>query len=117
RVGDPIRDEHRRRLQPIESDGRIVAHYVPEGKVAYSDLDLGYLSAMREALLAGALAGLVLTLILGFLLGTRLNRTLRRLTRAVRAMRHGNLKQYVEVDSNDEIGMLARSFNRMSEKL
>jgi diguanylate cyclase (GGDEF)-like protein len=117
KVGDPIRAQHRDKLQPIESDGRIVAHYVPEGKVAYSDLDLGYLSAMREALLAGALAGLVLTLILGFLLGTRLNRTLRRLTRAVRAMRHGYLKQYVEVESNDEIGMLARSFNRMSEKL
>ena len=117
RVGEPIREEHKGKLQPIESDGRIVAHYVPEGKVAYSDLDLGYLSAMREALLAGALAGLVVTLILGFLLGTRLNRTLRRLTRAVRAMRHGYLKQHVEVESNDEIGMLARAFNRMSEKL
>lgn len=115
--GDPIRPEHINKLQPIESDGRIVAHFVPEGKVTYSDLDLGYLSAMREALLAGTLAGLVLTLVLGFLLGTRLNRTLRRLTRAVRAMRHGNLKQYVEVESNDEIGMLARAFNRMSDKL
>ncbi len=116
-VGDPVREEHRGKLQPIESDGRIVAHYVPEGKVAYSDLDLGYLSAMREALLAGAFAGLVATLVLGFIFGTRLNRTLRRLTRAVRAMRHGNLKQHVEVESNDEIGMLARAFNRMSEKL
>ena len=115
--GDMVRAEHANRLQPIESDGRIVAHFVPEGRVAYSDLDLGYLSAMREALVAGTLAGLVLTLALGFLFGTRLNRSLRRLTRAVRAMRHGYLKQHVEVDSNDEIGMLARAFNRMSDKL
>ena len=72
---------------------------------------------MREALIAGTLAGLVLTLILGFVLGSRLNRNLRRLTRAVRRMRHGDLKQVVEVDSNDEIGMLANAFNRMSDKL
>jgi diguanylate cyclase (GGDEF)-like protein len=32
-------------------------------------------------------------------------------------MRHGYLKQHVDVDSNDEIGMLARAFNRMSDKL
>jgi two-component system, cell cycle response regulator len=115
--GDQVRAEHVGKLRPIESDGRIVAHFVPEGKVAYSDLDLGYLSAMREALVAGTLAGLVLTLVLGFLFGTRLNRSLRRLTRAVRAMRHGELKQYVEINSNDEIGMLARAFNRMSDKL
>lgn len=117
RQGDSIRPEHLGKLLPIESDGRIVAHFVPDGKVSYSDLDLGYLSAMREALIGGTLAGLVLTLILGFVFGARLNRTLRRLTRAVRAMRHGELKQYVEVDSNDEIGMLARAFNRMSDKL
>ena len=116
-IGEKVRAEHIGKLLPIESDGRIVAHYVPEGKVAYSDLDLGYLSAMREALIAGTLAGLVLTLILGFVLGSRLNRNLRRLTRAVRRMRHGDLKQVVEVDSNDEIGMLATAFNRMSDKL
>jgi two-component system, cell cycle response regulator len=117
KLREKVRAEHVGKLRPIESDGRIVAHYVPEGKVAYSDLDLGYLSAMRDALVAGTLAGLVVTLILGFLLGTRLNRTLRRLTRAVRAMRHGYLKQHVEVESNDEIGMLASAFNRMSDKL
>jgi two-component system cell cycle response regulator len=117
KVGDKVRAEHAGKLRPIESDGRIVAHFVPDGKVSYSDLDLGYLTAMRDALIAGTLAGLVLTLILGFVLGTRLNRSLRRLTRAVRAMRHGALKQYVAIESNDEIGMLARAFNRMSDKL
>ena len=116
-LGDKVRAEHIGKLLPIESDGRIVAHFVPDGKVAYSDLDLGYLSAMREALIAGTLAGLVLTLILGFLLGSHLSHTLRRLTRAVRRMRHGDLKQVVEVDSNDEIGMLAHAFNRMSHEL
>jgi diguanylate cyclase (GGDEF)-like protein len=117
KLGEQVHSEHVGKLQPIESDGRIVAHFVPEGKVAYSDLDLGYLSAMREALVAGTLAGLVLSLALGFLFGTRLNRSLRRLTRAVRAMRHGYLKQHVVVESKDEIGMLANAFNRMSDKL
>lgn len=115
--GDKVNADHIRKLRPIESEGRVVAHFVPEGKVVYSDLDLGYLSAMREALVAGTLVGLVVTLALGFLFGTRLNRSLRRLTRAVRAMRHGQLEQYVDNDSNDEIGMLTRSFNRMSAKL
>ncbi|HWU85156.1 MAG TPA: GGDEF domain-containing protein, partial [Rhodocyclaceae bacterium] len=112
-----VRAEHAGKLLPIESDGRLVAHFVPEGKVSYSDLDLGYLAAMREALIAGSMVGVAFTLVLGALLGSRLSRTLRRLTRAVRAMRHGDLRQHVEVDSSDEIGMLAHSFNRMSDKL
>lgn len=116
-VGDPVLAEHAGKLQPIESDGRIVAHFVPGGRVSYSDLDLGYLSAVREALLAGTVAGLLLTLILGFLFGRRLSLSLGRLTHAVRAMRQGDLKQYVDNDSKDEIGMLTRSFNRMSDTL
>ena len=117
RVGDKIRAEHIDKLLPIESEGRIVAHFVPEGKVAYSDLDLGYLSAMREALVAGSLVGLVLTLILGFLLGNHLARRLRKLTRAAKAMSKGALGKQVTVDASDEVGVLAATFNRMSTDL
>ena len=115
--GDRVLAEHVERLRPIESDGRIVAHYVPEGKVAYSDLDLGYLAAMREALIAGTLVGLALTLILGFLLGDHLARRLRKLTRAAKAMGRGALGKQVTVESGDEVGLLASTFNRMSTDL
>jgi diguanylate cyclase (GGDEF)-like protein len=116
-LGDPVRASDRDRLLPIESDGRIVAHFLPEGKVNYSDLDLGYLAAMREALLFGIVAGMVLTLVLGFLLSDHFVRRLRRLTRAVKAMSKGDLKQQVEIESRDEVGVLARAFNRMSADL
>jgi diguanylate cyclase (GGDEF)-like protein len=117
KLGEKVRPEHIEKLSPIESDGRIVAHFVPDGKVAYSDLDLGYLSAMREALVAGSLVGLSLTLVLGFLLGDHLARRLRKLTRAAKAMGRGALGKQVNIETGDEVGVLAATFNRMSTDL
>ena len=113
--GDPIRDEDRGRMQPILLDGKLVAYASPQGKVNYSDLDLGYLAAMRESLLMGTAAGMLLTLVLGVVLGNRLSHALRKLTRAVHAMGQGDLRQRVPVESQDEAGVLAQAFNRMSD--
>ena len=117
KVGDPIRESDKKNLHPIESDGRIVAHFLPDGKPNYSDLDLGYLAAMREALILGTIAGTIFTLVLGLVFGSYLSRALGKLTRAVQAMRKGEIKQQVHIESNDEIGVLAHAFNRMSHEL
>ncbi|MGE0080499.1 MAG: HAMP domain-containing protein [Thiohalomonadaceae bacterium] len=42
---------------------------------------------------------------------------MRRLTAAVRAVEGGDLQQRVAVESGDEVGELARAFNRMSAEL
>ena len=115
--GDAIRDEDRARMFPILLDGKVVAYSSPQGEPNYSDLDLGYLSAMRESLVLGTTVGLTLTLLLGLFLGNRLSRSLRNLTGAVQAMGGGALRQQVPVESENEVGVLARAFNRMSDEI
>jgi two-component system, cell cycle response regulator len=115
--GDPIRDEDRARMFPILLDGKVIAYSSPDGEVNYSDLDLGYLAAMRESLVLGTSVGLALTLLLGFFLGNRLSRSLRHLTGAVQAMGQGALRQRVPVEAQNEVGVLAQTFNEMSDEI
>ena len=63
-----------------------------------------------------AIAGLV-ALPFGILLGNKLSAPLEQLTRAIEAMKPGQLRQKVPVASNDELGRLSSSFNHMSEEL
>ena len=117
RVGDTISEADRVSALPIEVSGKIVAYAARKGDVAYSDLDLGYLAAIRQALWLGVLAGLALALAVGWLLGTRLSSRLRGLTRAVESVQAGHFDQQVEIGSADEVGDLARAFNQMNDEL
>lgn len=99
---------------PIHAQGRLVALAVPMGRPMLSALDLGYLQAVREALVYGGIVAVLLATLLGIALGTGLMRPLRRLTGAVGALTEGNLGLQVPVTSRDETGALALAFNRMS---
>jgi diguanylate cyclase (GGDEF)-like protein len=116
-VGDKVSAADKARALAISMDGKVVAYAVPQGLPTLSGLDRGYLVSMRDALLAGAIAALALALVLGISLGNVLSRTLRKLTEATQAMTDGTLRQRVAVDSRDEVGVLARAFNHMSEEL
>lgn len=115
--GDLIREEDRARMFPILLDDKVIAYSSPQGEPNYSDLDLGYLAAMRESLVLGTAVGLTLTLLLGLFLGNRLSRSMRNLTGAVQAMGQGALRQRVPVESDNEVGVLAQAFNRMSDEI
>ena len=117
RVGDTIRVGTHQKILPIRVDGKVMAYFSPEGHVYYSDLDLGYLAAMRESMIFGTAAATLLALLLGLTLGNQLSSALRQLTAAITAMEQGNLKQHVAIKSNDEVGVLAQAFNRMSDEL
>lgn len=117
KAGDLIRPAEKSKLLPIDVDGYIVAYYLPNGQINYSDLDLAYLAVMREALIYGVLAGTLLTLLLGWIFGNGLSSALNKLTSAAAAMAEGNLRQHIAVNTNDEIGLLAKAFNRMSNEL
>ena len=84
---------------------------------SYVHLDPGHIDAIRESLIAGAAAATVVAMLVGVALGSRVSRRLKRLTRAVRAIEHGDLSQHVAVDTRDEIGQLAAEFNTMSDTL
>jgi two-component system cell cycle response regulator len=117
RPGEPLPAAAREGARAVVVDGRPVLYISSEGVLTPSKQEQQYLSAVREALLAGAAAAAVLALLLGVLLSRGLSRTLTRLTGAVRAMHGGSLLQRVPVQGRDEVAALASAFNEMSEQL
>jgi diguanylate cyclase (GGDEF)-like protein len=94
-----------------------------------SDRDLLLLVAVPESVAGAASSrvlevGLTLMLLvaamaatLGYLLARNITRPLRVLNRAVSAGIEGDLGNFVEVRSKDELGSLSRSFNRMQQSI
>lgn len=83
---------------------------------AHDDVEEG----LNSAIVYGALTALV-TLVLAFLIGGFLANTLAQpiagLARTAEQMTAGNLAARTDIDSTDEIGTLAGSFNRMADQL
>jgi diguanylate cyclase (GGDEF)-like protein len=117
RNGEPLPEEARQDALPVVVGGEVRAYVSPQGVLTPSKQELGYLAAMREALLYGVAAASALAVGLGLLLGSGLSGTLRRLTGAVQAMQGGALLQRVVVQGRDEVALLAQAFNQMSEEL
>jgi diguanylate cyclase (GGDEF)-like protein len=107
----------RQKGMPIFLNGKIVALTLPNAQPNLNDLDLGYLKAMRLALMAAGFTAALFALFFGLVIGSRINGRLSRLTLAIKAMQAGNLFQRVEEKSGDEIGLLANAFNQMSSEL
>ena len=65
-------------------------------------------------LFAGTMACVI---IVGYLISQRITRPLRLLVRTSRAVAEGNLNQRTGIRSNDEIGLLATTFDEMTKRL
>jgi signal transduction histidine kinase len=72
---------------------------------------------MDNLLIYSALGSIVVALVLGLLLSRRLSRPLQELSTAAKQAAVGDLSQKVTVNSKDEIGTLADSYNQMMEDL
>ena len=95
-----------------------LAYYLTAHKLGSPALrDDMYIAILSESLIVGTLVAVALALLMGIVFGSRLSRRLTRLTRAVRAIEHGELSQHVAIETHDEIGQLAVEFNRMSDTL
>jgi signal transduction histidine kinase len=70
----------------------------------------------RQILIAGLIA-LVAASLIGFWASGAVSRRLRRMRRAAEAVAEGSFDQPIPVDSSDELGQLARSFNEMQRRL
>jgi signal transduction histidine kinase len=79
--------------------------------------ELEFIERTNLTLLYGALIGAVIALLLGIFLSRTLTRPIRELTQATHAVSEGDLSQQVTVHSNDELGELAKAFNKMSTEL
>ncbi|HEX7976045.1 MAG TPA: HAMP domain-containing protein [Anaerolineales bacterium] len=76
-----------------------------------------FLQRTNQALVYAMLGALLVALLLGILLARTLTGPLHALNQAAQSITQGQLEQQVPVRSNDEIGELATSFNRMSQEV
>lgn len=104
--------------RPIEKNGEVMIRVVRIGEAVLSQQDRYYLTVIRRALIIGFLAAGVISVLLGLLLGRQQGSALRELSMAINAISpDGEILQEVPVRSRDEIGILAKAFNRMSKTL
>ncbi len=106
------------RAVPVEYGGAVIAYLkIPENPMAREPAELAFLRRARMMFFYGAGAAVLVALVLGILLSRQLVRPLREMNTATLAVAEGDLELRVPVRSQDEIGRLARSFNRMNDRL
>ena len=84
-----------------------------------SDLQNVYntVNSSKEILTNATIIALSITVVLGYIIASSVTEPIRDVTKKAEAMASGNLDQYVEVKSDDEIGQLASMFNHLNLKL
>ena len=112
------------RAQPLLSDGVTVGWLVarrplpPRPDPLMRDTaESGFLERMARSILFSVLAAAALATVLGVLLARSISRPVHELTAATQEVASGQLGRQVTVRSDDELGHLAQSFNRMSSDL
>ncbi len=80
------------------------------------DVDDNVALIRRQILIAGAIA-LAAAGLVGYWAAGAVSRRLRRLRRAAEQVAHGDFSQAIPIESHDELGQLARSFNEMQRRL
>jgi diguanylate cyclase (GGDEF)-like protein len=103
--------------RPLEVGGSVIGFGVPLTQPVLTSLEMQYLDSIKDAWAYALLVALMTTIPLGLFFGGRLSRSVRGLTVAIKAMGQGDLRQVVEVRSQDEMGALSSAFNRMSNDL
>jgi len=118
RLGERIAATDAEKGTEVEVDGQVVGRVLTTGEAPpMGPREEAYLKRANQVLLGAAGGAVVLGLVLGTLLARTLTRPVRELTAATRAMASGELEQRVPIRSQDELGELAASFNRMSVDL
>lgn len=98
---------------PIKTDSGSYIVYIRDNKATVDKLTGQVLNIILQALALG----LVICLVLSFLLAQILITPIRALTIGTRQVAAGDFSQRLEVTSRDEIGVLTRNFNYMSQVL
>jgi signal transduction histidine kinase len=118
RHGEPVPQIELSEGIPIEVDGErvgtLVMSRLPPEK---NPRELEFIQRTNRMLLYSALGAAGLALLIGIFLSRSLTRPIRELTQATQAVATGELGRQVSVRSQDELGELAASFNRMSADL
>lgn len=103
---------------PLTVNNQVVGYLLAEGGVPIPpNIERDLVQRLnRAALVASVFAG-ALSLLLAFLLAYVLLRPVRELTRAAAALARGNLSYRVDERGDDELAVLASTFNQMADSL
>ncbi|HCJ11421.1 MAG TPA: hypothetical protein DHW14_09715 [Clostridiales bacterium] len=101
-------------VSPVQSAGRTVGAVVLVKPVTEVT---GTLTRLFLLFVLSSLAGLALSLVVSFIIARNLTRPLAALEGAAAKVAAGCFDHRVPVESDDEVGRVARSFNRMARRL
>lgn len=118
-LGEQHPAEHVSNGAPIVVDGKTIGTVLVGSMIepVLNPADEDFLRSVNLSILITSVAVGILALVFGSLLFRQIMAPLRALSQSARAIAEGNLGQHVVVHSDDEIGQVARSFNRMAESL
>jgi len=118
KVGDTVPKNELDMGIPITQDNQVIGILVPS-RVPFqgNPRELEFIERTNLILLYGALVGAVIALFIGIFLSRTITRPIKELTKATHAVSEGDLTQQVSIRSKDELGELAKAFNKMSTEL
>ncbi len=99
---------------PIQVDGQ--TRWVAVLSTPLAEVNDDVALVRRQILIAGLIA-LIAASLIGFWASGAVSRRLRRMREAAETVAEGHFDQAIPVDSSDELGQLARSFNDMQRRL
>lgn len=123
RPGDKVPSDYGGRLRPVIVEDEIIASiYINSGSMGdltffESPFEKTTLSILTASLPISLLIGSIFAGLIGTLWSYLLSNPLMRLNQATTRIMQGELGTTIEVDRQDEIGQLIKSFNHMSDQL
>lgn len=116
-VGDVVIQAKLQQAIPILESGESIGYLLPVGEVATTHVEDDFLELLSHAWWISLILVLLIAVPLGLILGNHFAGPINNLIRAIGAMGPSSLRQKVPVNSKDELGLLSRNFNQMSEDL
>lgn len=116
-VGELVSQELVDRAVPITLGEEVIGLAVPEQRFEISALEARYLSVFETSLVLSLILAGIVALVLGWYFGRRLTTPILNLRWSMEAVSKGDLKQNVQVKTDDELGRLTELFNEMCVKL
>jgi HD-GYP domain-containing protein (c-di-GMP phosphodiesterase class II) len=74
-------------------------------------------TALRNKILTVTLSVIIASMLVGFIISTYISKNFRKLRDAAGKIGRGDLDARIDIESNDEIGQLAKTFQKMTEDL
>lgn len=117
-MGDKISQKELNKSLPLDIEGDIVGYLAPVPfSPNRSTQQQNFLGTVQQGLMISSLVTLLIAFVLGGILILSFTRPIRKLADGTEKIAEGELGYQVEINSNDELGRLAFSFNSMSRDL